>query len=85
MSESGDWGARARRDAVERSAKRRAAALACHGEVTVVEWLDLDTNLWAEKVCFAAGRNLTEAEWTKYFPGRDYQVACPQWPAKPKT
>ena len=50
----------------------------------VVVW-DLNTKLWAEKVCFAAGRNLTEAEWTKYFPGRDYAVACDQWPAKPKT
>ena len=50
----------------------------------VVVW-DLNSKLWAEKVCFAAGRNLTEAEWTKYFPGRDYAVTCDQWPAKPKT
>ena len=21
---------------------------------------------------------------TKYFPGRDYEVTCPQWPAEPK-
>jgi len=49
----------------------------------VVVW-DLDTNHWAKKVCFAAGRNLTETEWAKYFPGRDYAVTCDQWPAKPK-
>ena len=53
-------------------------------DVRTVVW-NLDTKLWAEKVCFAAGRNLTEAEWTKYFPGRDYAVTCDQWPAKPKT
>jgi hypothetical protein len=46
---------------------------------------NLDTKLWAEKVCLAAGRNLTEAEWAKYFPGRDYQVSCDRWPAKPAT
>ena len=49
-----------------------------------VVW-SLDTSLWAEKACFAAGRNLTAAEWTKYFPSRDYEVTCPQWPAKPNT
>ena len=54
------------------------------GDTRTVVW-SLDPNLWAEKVCFAAGRNLTEAEWAKYFPGRDYEVTCPQWPAKPKT
>ena len=53
------------------------------GDEAAVLW-PLDTALWAEKVCFAAGRNLTEAEWTKYFPGRDYEVTCDQWPAKPK-
>jgi hypothetical protein len=45
---------------------------------------NLDTALWGEKVCFAAGRNLTEEEWTKYFPGREYEVTCEQWPAKPE-
>jgi len=51
---------------------------------TTILW-DLDTKLWAEKACLAAGRNLTEAEWTKYFPGRDYEATCQRWPAKPKT
>jgi WD40 repeat protein len=45
---------------------------------------DLDTALWAEKVCLAAGRNLTEEEWAKYFPGRNYEVTCERWPAKPE-
>ncbi len=48
----------------------------------VVTW-DLDVSLWADKICQAAGRNLTEAEWAKYFPGRKYETTCPQWPAKP--
>jgi WD40 repeat protein len=50
----------------------------------MVYW-SLDAALWFDKACFAAGRNLTEAEWAKYFPGREYEVTCPQWPAKPKT
>jgi WD40 repeat protein len=53
-------------------------------DTSTVLW-SLDTALWAEKVCLAAGRNLTEAEWAKYFPGREYEVTCPLWPAKPKT
>jgi WD40 repeat protein len=48
-----------------------------------VELWRLDHGLWAEKTCAAAGRNLTDAEWAKYFPGRDYQATCPNWPAKP--
>jgi WD40 repeat protein len=45
----------------------------------------LDTDLWPEHVCFAAGRNLTEEEWTKYLPGRDYETTCDQWPSKPTS
>jgi hypothetical protein len=45
---------------------------------------DLDTTLWVEATCRAAGRNLTETEWAKYFPGRDYQITCPQWAPRPK-
>jgi WD40 repeat protein len=45
---------------------------------------DLDTSTWADKACQAAGRNLTESEWETYFPGREYEVTCEQWPAKPE-
>jgi hypothetical protein len=53
------------------------------GETRTILW-NLDTVLWAEKVCFAAGRNLTEAEWENYFPGLEYEVTCEQWPEKPE-
>jgi len=51
-------------------------------DAMTVLW-SLDVSLWAEATCKAAGRNLTEAEWAKYFPGRNYAVTCPQWPARP--
>ena len=53
------------------------------GTASGVQVWDLDVSLWAEKTCEAAGRNLTEAEWTKYFPGSDYEATCPQWPPRP--
>ena len=58
------------------------ARLTVANDNAVVVW-DLDVPLWAEKTCEAAGRNLTESEWTKYFPGRDYEATCPQWPPRP--
>ena len=61
-----------------------SSALIVTSNQAAVRW-DLDTSKWFDDACMAAGRNLTEAEWTKYFPGREYEVTCPQWPAKPKT
>ncbi len=58
------------------------SALVTSSDGATVVW-DLDVSLWAEKICQAAGRNLTESEWTKYFPGREYETTCPQWPPKP--
>jgi len=54
------------------------------GDSAALLWR-LDAKVWAEKACVAAGRNLSDAEWAKYFPGRNYEVTCPQWTAKPKT
>lgn len=54
------------------------------GDGATILWT-LDVKLWADKACAAAGRNLTEAEWEKYFPGRDYEATCPQWLARPKV
>jgi WD40 repeat protein len=59
------------------------SSLVVSSDAATVVWR-LDQELWAEKVCRAAGRNLTEAEWTKYFPGRDYAVTCEMWPARPR-
>ncbi len=49
----------------------------------IIVW-DLDLEAWQTDICAAAGRNLTEVEWNKYFPGRAYEVTCPEWPAKPR-
>ena len=42
---------------------------------------DTRTDTWVERACTIAGRNLTRAEWTKFFPGLPYHGTCPQWPA----
>jgi WD40 repeat protein len=36
---------------------------------------------WVQRACRIAGRNLTKAEWRRFFPGRPYELTCPQWPA----
>jgi WD40 repeat protein len=40
--------------------------------------IDLDPNHWEATACRIAGRNLTQAEWAQFLPGRAYQVTCPQ-------
>lgn len=42
---------------------------------------DTRTDTWTERACGIAGRNLTQAEWTQFFPSRPYHATCPQWPA----
>ena len=42
---------------------------------------DTRTDTWADRACTIAGRNLTQAEWTKFFPSRPYHATCPQWPS----
>jgi DNA-binding SARP family transcriptional activator/WD40 repeat protein len=42
---------------------------------------DTRTDTWAKRACTIAGRNLTRAEWTKFFPSRPYHATCPQWPS----
>jgi WD40 repeat protein len=39
------------------------------------------TDTWVERVCAIAGRNLTRAEWSEFFPSRPYHATCPEWPA----
>lgn len=60
------------------------SALLVSSDSSAILW-KLDTQLWATTACLAAGRNLTHAEWTKYFPGRPYEVTCDHWPADPHT
>jgi WD40 repeat protein len=42
---------------------------------------DTRTSTWVARACAIAGRNLSRAEWGQFFPTRDYEVTCPQWPA----
>ena len=37
---------------------------------------DLDPAQWVRTACLAAGRDLTEAEWRSYLPGRPTQSVC---------
>ena len=39
--------------------------------------LDLNPRHWETLACRIAGRNLTQAEWNQYLPGRDYHRTCP--------
>ena len=48
------------------------------GEVTL--W-NMQTTFWVEQACKIAGRNLTLAEWVRYFSGETYRTTCSQWPA----
>jgi DNA-binding SARP family transcriptional activator/WD40 repeat protein len=43
--------------------------------------VDTRTDMWLERACRIAGRNLTQAEWKQFLPSRPYQVTCPQWPS----
>ena len=40
-----------------------------------------EPSAWLERACRTAGRNLTRSEWNEFFPGRSYEVTCPEWPA----
>ncbi|RNM12410.1 BTAD domain-containing putative transcriptional regulator [Nocardioides pocheonensis] len=42
--------------------------------------VDTRRRTWARRACDIAGRNLSRAEWTQFFPRRAYEVVCPQWP-----
>ena len=42
---------------------------------------DTRTGTWTERACTIAGRNLTQGEWTQFFPSRPYHATCPRWPA----
>jgi WD40 repeat protein/class 3 adenylate cyclase len=45
------------------------------GSGHAVTWT-LDPAAWAERACVIAGRNLSEAEWAEFLPGRSYDPAC---------
>lgn len=43
----------------------------------VVHRFPLDPQQWYDLACQSAGRNLTEAEWGRYFPDEPYRQTCP--------
>ena len=43
----------------------------------VVHRFPLDADTWYALACHAAGRNLTTAEWLRYFPDEPYRSTCP--------
>lgn len=51
------------------------------GATTALIFWDLDPQSWVQKACLRAGRNFTRGEWDRYFPGEEYRITCPQWPA----
>ena len=53
---------------------------------TMILW-DLAPQSWVEKTCQRVGRNLTRAEWGRYFPNEPYRATCPQFglEAEPKA
>ena len=46
---------------------------------TIRLW-DIDPESWKNKACNIVRRNLTQAEWKKYFSNEPYRKTCPQWP-----
>jgi len=46
---------------------------------TILLW-DVSSESWQARVCQRAGRNLTQAEWTRYFGGESCHKTCAQWP-----
>jgi len=40
---------------------------------------DTRLDLWAERACATAGRNLSHEEWEQFLPSLPYERTCPQW------
>lgn len=59
--------------------------LASSSEDNAIILWDLDPQSWIEKSCQNAGRNLTHAEWERYFsPDEAYRKTCEEWPLEPE-
>jgi hypothetical protein len=44
---------------------------------TSTQLLTLDADVWDDAACRAAGRNLDDDEWARYFPDEPYRATCP--------
>ncbi len=54
--------------------------LALTGSNGSVLW-SLDPELWRDRACELAGRNMTPSEWANVMGDITYRVTCDQWPA----
>jgi WD40 repeat protein len=54
--------------------------LAMNGGRGSVLW-SLDPQLWRERACQLAGRNMTENEWANVMGDVGYRLTCDRWPA----
>jgi len=46
-------------------------------DTSVFSWT-MNITSWIERACDRAGRNLTQPEWLRYFPGDVYRKTCPE-------
>ena len=60
-----------------RGSGRRTIAVSSDGSVR--RW-DLDQDSWLTTACRLVGRNLSQAEWTRYLGAEPYVEACPGAP-----
>lgn len=51
------------------------------GESEEVSLWIVDFDLLMEISCQVVGRNFTQSEWDRYFPGEAYRITCSQWPS----
>ena len=53
---------------------------------TIILW-DVAPESWNARICQMVGRNLTKAEWARYFgeQGGPYRKTCDQWPPEPEA
>lgn len=49
------------------------------GDDNIKIW-ELDVNIWVERSCIRAGRNMSRDEWNLYLPFEPYRKTCPQFP-----
>ncbi|HEX8707963.1 MAG TPA: TIR domain-containing protein [Pyrinomonadaceae bacterium] len=54
--------------------------LASAGNDSVVILWDLSLESWMTSACRTANRNMTRAEWERYFPDQPYHKTCPNLP-----
>ena len=69
-------------EALDFSPNGKILASGADGEPGTVFLWDMVPKSWANTLCQAVGRNLTLSEWAQYFPGEEYRITCPQWPAE---